>query len=192
MFDVFDQPWTLLTAAIIVLLVVFMVRRILPAKRRWWQLLLPVILALIAFGLDWLVETDTEKIKKVIDTGIKAVEEENPDGIDAIIAANYHDSYHNAKKDLMRYCRALLSQPLVEKNKKSNLVIEESPPQAAATLTVITRFDEQSYVYQNYKHFMLIKVKINLQKQADKSWLVNRAEILEIDKQRLRWEQIRY
>ena len=191
MFNVFDQPWTLLTAAVIVLFVVRMFHRILPEKRRWWQFLLPVLVALIGFGLDWLVETDMEKIKKVIDTGIKAVEQEDLDGIDAIIAANYHDSCHNTKKDFMRYCRALLSQPLVEKNIKRNLVIATAP-QMTVFLTVITRFEEQSYVYQNYKPFALIKVRLNLQKQADNSWLISRAEILEIDKQRLRWEQIEH
>jgi len=190
MFDVFDQPWTLLTAAIIALLTVLMLRRILPEKWHWWQLLIPAVLALTAFGLDRLVETDTEKIKKVIDTGIKAFEEENIKAINAIVAGNYHDSYHNTKQDLMDYCKSLLSQPLVENNKKTSLVMVKSAAEATVFLTVLMQFDEQSYIYQNYKPSVLIKVKISLQKQTNKNWLINRAEILEIDKQRLRWEQI--
>lgn len=191
MFNIFDQPWTLLTASVIVLFVVWMLHRILPEKRRWWHLLVPVLLALIGFGLDWLVETDTEKIKNLIRAGMVAVEQEDIDGIDAIIAADYQDSYHKTKKEFMRYCRALLSRPLVEKNIKRNLVIAAGP-QTTVFLTVITRFEEQSYVYQNYKPFMLIKVRLNVQKQADNSWLIKRAEIVEIDKQRLKWEQIKH
>jgi uncharacterized membrane protein YeiB len=190
MFNVFDQPWTLLAVAVIALLVVLMLRRTSPDKWRWWLLLVPIFLALLAFALDKFVETDTEKITKVIDTGIKAVEEENLKAIDAIIAANYHDSYHNTKKDLMYYCESLLSQPFVEKNKKTSLEIEKSAAEATAFLTVLTHFDKESYIYQNYKPFMLIKVKLNLQKQADKSWLINRAEILEIDRQSVKWRQI--
>jgi len=190
MLNIFEQPWTLLIAAVATLPVLLMVRSIFPEKRHWWQLALPPLLAVAAFGLDLFVQTDLEKINVLIDTGIKAAKEENPNAIDAVISANYHDSYHNTKKDLMDYCRALFSQPLIEKNKKLALAIEISPPTATATFTVLTRFDKQSYVYQSFKSQMLVKVQINLQKQPDKSWLINRAEILELDRQPVNWKNI--
>lgn len=170
MFDIFEQPWTLLTAAIVILFVTLILRRIFPQRQRWWQLLLPILLAVAAFGFDFLVQTDLEKINALINTGIKAVEEENPDEIEAIISDNYRDSYHNTKEDLMYYCRALLSQPLVERNKKMALTIEKSPPKATATLTAVTHFDKQSNIY-GFKRLMLTKIKLDLQKEQKKNGL---------------------
>ena len=191
MSNIFEQPWTLLIIAILVLLVVLMFRRILPEKRHWGQWLLPAFLAVAAFGFDLLVKTDLEKINAVINTGIKAVEEENSDAIEAIISDNYHDSYHNTKKDLMRHCRARLSKPLVAKNKKRPPIIEISPPNATVVVTVIVHFDKQSSVYQDIQRLIQTKSKINLQKQQDGRWLINRAEILEINRQRASWRDIR-
>ena len=191
MFNIFEQPWTLLVVAVLILPVLLMFRRIFPEKRYWWQLLLPPFLAVAAFGLDLLVQTDLEKINEVINTGIKAVEEENSAAIEVIISENYRDSYHNTKVDLMHYCRLMLSQPLVEKNKKLALAIEISPPTATATLTVLIAFDEQSYVYRDFKQFIPIKIELHLQKEPDKSWLINRSEILEIDRQPVKWKDVR-
>ena len=115
---IFEQPWPLLITAGVVLLLVVIFRSVFPQKRRWWQWLLPAVLAVAAFGLDFLVKTDLEKINAVIKTGTKAVEEENPDAIEAIIADNYRDSYHKTKDELMRHCRIVLEEPLVEKSIK--------------------------------------------------------------------------
>jgi len=191
MFNIFEKPWTLIGIAVLVLLGLLQFRSIFTEKRRWWQWLVPALLAVAAFGLDFFVKTDLEKIRAVIKTGIKAVEQENYDTIEAIIADNYSDSYHNTKTDLMAHCRKELSRSSVEKNKKANLLIEISGRQAAAVLTVWTRFNKDSYIAQNYKQFFLIKVNLYLQKQFDKTWLINRAELLELDRQPVNWRQIR-
>jgi len=193
MFDVFEQPWGLLTVAVIVLLILLMFRSIFPEKRHWWQLALPAFLAVTAFGLDRLVQTDLEKINKVINTAVKAVEEEKPDAIDAIISENYSDSYHRNKRVLILHARRVLSEPVVEKNIKRILEINISPSKTTATATFTVRvvFDKRSYVYQSYKRIVLAKVEINLQKELGKGWLINQAELLELDRQPVNWQHIR-
>jgi len=192
MFDVFERPWGLLIVAIVALPVLLMFRGIFPEKRHWWQLALPAFLAAAAFGLDALVETDLEKINAVIATGVKAVEEENPDAIEPIISENYSDSSHRTKTALMRHCRRTLSEPLIEKNIKRivEIVVSPSRTTAEATFTVRIVFDKRSYVYQSYKRIMLAKVKVSLQKEQDK-WLINQAELLELDRQPVDWQNIR-
>jgi hypothetical protein len=191
MFNFFEQPWTLLIAAVVALYIVFRFRSIFPQKRRWWQWLIPPLLATAAFGLDFFVQTDFEKINELIDRGIKAVEEENPGAIEAIISANYQDSHHDSKEQLMSHCRSELSRSPVEENKKINAQIEISPPKADVVLTVMMKFDKNSYVAQNYKQFFLVKLQLYLQKQPDKKWLICQAELLELDRQQVNWEQIR-
>jgi len=191
MFNIFEHPWGLLTLAVVTLLILLMFRRIFPEKRQWWQWLLPAFLIAAAFGLDALVQTDLEKINTLINTVVKAVEEENPDAIEPIISNNYRDSYHNAKEDLMYYCRSLLSEPLVDKSIKRIVSIDISPPEATAVFTVRIVFDKRSYVYRDFKQFMLTKIELHLRKEQDKSWLINRAEILEIDRQPAKWKDVR-
>ncbi len=190
MLSVFEQPWGLLIAAIIVLLILLMVRSIFPEKRHWWQLALPAFLAVAAFGLDRLVQTDLEKINLVIDTGVKAVEQENPDAIEALISENYSDSYHKTKTALMRHCRRRLSEPVVEKNIKSIIATDIQGPNATAVFTVRIVFDKRSYIYRSYKRIILAKVKTNLQKEQGK-WLINRVELLELDMQPVDWRHVR-
>lgn len=191
MFNIFEQPWTLVVAAVLVLYVTLRFRSIFPAKRNWWQWLVPPLLAMTAFGLDFFVQTDLEKINAVIDRGVKAVEEENPDAIETIISANYQDSYHDSKEQLMSHCRNELSRNRVEENKKIGSQIEISPPEANVILRVRIIYDKDSYIALNYKQSFLVKVQLCLQKQPDKKWLINKAELLELDRQPVNWEQIR-
>lgn len=191
MFDIFEQPWTLVGMAVLVLFGMLTFRSICPEKRRWWQLLVPVFIATAGFGLDFIVKTDLEKITAVINISIKAVEEENCNAIAAIISDNYRDSYHDTKEHLMAHCRMKLTPTLVAKNKKRFLVIKVSPPTAAAVLTVLTTFEKESYAYQNLKRTLLIKIRLHLQKEQNKGWLINCAELLELDRQPARWRDIR-
>jgi len=192
MFNIFEQPWTFVGAAVLVLFGMLTFRSMFPEKRRWWQLLVPALVVVAAFGLDLLVQTDLEKINAVINKGIKAVEQEDCYAIDEILSDNYSDSYHSTKEHLLDHCRKELARSLIEKHKKSGLLIENiSGPNAAAVLFTLATFDKNSYVSENYKSFILIKARLYLQKQSDKSWLISRVEVLELDRQPVSWSQIR-
>jgi hypothetical protein len=191
MFDIFEQPWTLVGAAVLVLFGMLTFRSFCPEKRRWWQLLVPVFLAVAAFGADMLVQTDLEKINSVIKTTIKAVQQEDCSAIEAAIANNYNDSYHGTKKQLLDHCRRELSKPLVDKGKKTGLLIDISDSNATAILFAVIIFDKNSFISQNYKSFLLVKARLSLRKQPDKKWLISRIEILELDRQPTKWNSIR-
>jgi len=190
MFNIFEHPWGLLTVALIVSLILLALRWVSQAKHLLYLWFLPVLLALAALGLDFLVQTDKEKIKAVINTVVKAVEKEKPNVIDKIIAADYTDSYHIKKSRLMGQCKAWLSEPLVEKNIKRILDMQITPQTAAVTLTVRTIFDKESIIYETYKGEIYTKLKVHLKKQPDNSWLINCAEILEIDRIPAAWKDI--
>ena len=187
---IFEQPWPLLITAATAFLLVLILRSILPEKRHWWQWLVPALLVAAAFGLDYLIETDLEKINAVIDIAVMAVEEENPDVIEAIIADNYRDSFHKSKNELMHHCRVKLAEPLIEKNIKRIQAIELSLPEATAVFTVRMLFDKSSYVYRSFKQQLHVKAELDLQKQPDGSWLITRAEILELDLRPVNWKDI--
>ncbi|MHC4110459.1 MAG: hypothetical protein ACYSUY_05245 [Planctomycetota bacterium] len=180
-----------LALSIAALLTIQIIHIIQTYEHRRWQWLLPIILIVSAFGLDSLVKTDLEKINTVISTIRKASEQEDFDAIAALISPDYSDSFHNAKDDLMKHCRNLLSEPLVEKTRKMSLEVDISSPKAEATLVAIIHFEKQSHVYRNYRPFVIFKVKLDLQKGQDKRWLIHQTEVLEIDRQPFKWRDIR-
>jgi hypothetical protein len=191
MLDIFDQPWTLIGAAVIVFFGVLTFRSIFPEKKSLWHWLLPLFVIATAFGTDYLVQTDLEKIDTAIDTGIKAVTNKDYQNIEALISENYNDSYHNSKESLMADCRRHLSQNPVEKIKKTNQLINISLPNAKAAVFIIITFDKDSYVSQNFVSFLQMKVEVYLQKQTHNEWLISRVEIREINRQSTGWNQIR-
>jgi len=190
MWDFFEQPWTLLGAAVIVLFVVLTVRSVLPEKRRWWQWLLPLAVAAAALGLDFLVATDLERIHTTLRSVLHAVEAEDCRAVASWIAPDYRDSRHRTKAQLMVHCREELDGPTVEQLKNLNDVVEISSPQATATVALFMRFNKDSRIAKQYKHIFLLKVRLHFKKQPDKRWLIDKAEILEIDKQPVSWRSV--
>ena len=192
MLDVFDQPWTLIGAAVLVFFGVLTFRSIFPEKNSRWQWLLPLFIIAAAFGTDYLVQTDLEKINSVINTGMKAVKNEDYRTIETIVADNYSDSHHDSKASLITHCRQKLSQNLVEKNKKTGQLITISGRNATAIIFLTMTFAKDSYISQNYLSFLQMKVELYLQKQSyNNEWLITRVEIREINRQPVSWSQTR-
>jgi len=192
MFDFFEQPYTLIGGAVLVLFGVLTFRSVLPEKRRWWQWLLPVFLVGSAFGLDALVETDSEQIDAVIDAGIAAVGTRSIGGIERIISPNYKDSAHGSKERLLSYCRQAVAQNQVVKatrkgDKKANL----SASSVTATVFIQMVFDKDSYFAENYKPSAQIKLDVTFEKHAGPGWLVRCVELRGIDGQSMSWRQVR-
>lgn len=152
---------------------------------------IPLLIAVAAFGIDLIVQTDPERIKAVIYSASKAIEKENPNAMELLLSADYHDSRHKTKRDLMGYCRAILSEPLVEKNITRIASLEISPDKLTAGTVVNIRilFDKRSFIYQDYKQLMFLKMKVNLVKEKNK-WLIVQAELLEVDMQPMSWQDI--
>jgi hypothetical protein len=188
MWDFFEQPWTLLGAAVIVLFVVLTFRSVCPERRRWWQWLLPVGVAALGLGLDLGVATDLEKIIHVMKTGTKATEQEDCAAIARLIAADYQDSFHKDRQSLLNRCRARLVTPAIERVRKVGVAVDIRAPEATVIFTMSVRFEPGSYWVRSYgKRAALVKAKAWLRKQPDRNWLVTRLEVLEVDTMPVNW-----
>jgi hypothetical protein len=192
MFDFFEQPYTLIGGAVLVLFGVLTFRSMLPEKRRFWQWLLPVLLAGAAFGLDALVQTDTEQINATIEAGVAGFEAEDLDAIGRVLSESYSDSLHGTKQRLLFYCKQSLSQSQVVKARIKGVKVMNLS-EAGATAIVFTQltFDKNSYVAENYKPSLQIKTKLNLKKHSGVGWLVSRVELEGLDGQSVSWRQLR-
>ena len=176
--------------AIVTLLTFQIIHIIQNYERHRWQWFLPIALAVAAFGLDFIVKTDLERINKLISVARKAAEQEDFDAIAALISPDYSDSFHNTKDGLMSHCRRLMSEPLIETTKKMGMWIDISSPKAEVTFTSIIHFEKQSHVYKNYRPFVRFKIRFDLQKERDKRRLIHRTEVLEIGGQPFKWQDL--
>jgi hypothetical protein len=191
MFDFFEQPWTLVGAAVLVLFGMLTFRSVFPEKRRRWQLLVPVFLAAAAFGLDGIVQTDLEKIDAVLAKGIKAVKAEDFKAIESILSDRYSDSYHRTKQHLLDHFKRVLSEPLIANHKQTGRLVDIKGSEAAVVLFTTVTFEKNSRVAQNYTSFLMTKTKLSLQKRPDGKWLIGRIEVLELNRQPANWGYIR-
>jgi hypothetical protein len=190
MYNIFEKPWTLLIVAIVVLLIIYIIRVFKPGKRQWWHLFIPIMIAISAFAIDTFVETDLENINSIIKSCIKASRNEDADTIDTFIASDYHDSQHQSKQEIMIYCKAIFSEPAVERFVKLNQSIELSSSNATVLIKGFLFFDKESRFYKELKPAMTIKLELGLKKYSNKKWQINRAEILEIDEQTIDWDSL--
>lgn len=190
MFDFFEQPWTLLGAAVLVLFGLLTYRSICPEKRRWWHWLIPLAVAGLGVGLDFLVATDLEKVHGTISALSKAVEDEDCAAVAGRIAPDYSDSRHQTKAQLMVRCRQELNGPTVQTMKSRGAEVELSGRQATVTLNLFLRFEPESRVARQYKAVALAKVRLHLGKQPDGGWLIDRIELLEVDQFPVSWKNL--
>lgn len=187
MWNICEQPWTLLGAAVLVLFGVLTFRSVWYEKRRSWQWLLPAGVAVLAVGLDFGVTTDREKINQLINTGIKAAEAANCDALARLVADDYQDSHHQSKEVLIRECRARLKPPAVKKIRKVRVQIEVAPPSGKATVAMWMTFDKDSFFAQAYKPTALVTVELQFRQQPNRTWLASRLEPREVDKNPVSW-----
>jgi hypothetical protein len=188
MTNIFEQPWLLLIASVVVLLAVAVFRGLSPQRHKWWFWLLPVIIAIAAFAIDYFVRTDVEKVKETIAKAVRAVEKENAEAIGPLISNDYHDSFHASKQALLDNCRARLSEPIIEKNVHGIVSLDVRPPNATAVFTVRVVFDPQGPIYE-FRKIMLFKLQAELRKEGA-NWFFTRVEVLEIDLQPADWRHI--
>jgi len=180
---------------IAILVIVFtIILSIIKPKERWDRLwVVPIVLCMFAFSLDWLVKTDDEKIKTVINNGQSAFENENIEALSEIISDDYQDSYHSSKQELLRHCSSYFNGPVFSSITKTSMQTERTDGQAIVPLVVFITFDNESFVFDNYGiNTAKVGVRIRLKKERDNNWKICGTEILEVNNQVSDWKRISY
>lgn len=189
MWNVFEQPWTLFITAVALLPVVAITSVFIQEKYKGRIWLIPLILAITAFGLDFAVQTDREKIEGVIKAGATAMEDEDCDAIAAILAENYKDSAHSSKAAIMVRCRAILVEPFVDTAICQIRQIDITGDSAKVTINARILFDKKS---DAFVPGVQASAEIYLQKTKENQWLISRTEILTSGGHDATWQDVNY
>ncbi len=189
MTNIFQTPWLLLFISLVLLMVVAVLRQSFPEKQRWWQLLLPLVLAIIALGLDYFIETDYEKVKQVIKHARDAVVAEDADALATTLSPGYSDRSHNSGGELVRFLRSFFATTKIDKAPQTTGQIVIDAPTATAENVYRVHVGPDS-AYTQAATIYYVKVRMHLRKNADAQWLITGCELLELNFQPFRWRDL--
>jgi hypothetical protein len=192
MWNIFEQPWTGLVTAIIAFNVIAVVRWFVPLERKW-QFIPPVAIALLGFGLCYLIETDREKVQHVIALGVKAVRELKAEEMGKLISGEYADPAHPTKKDFVRSWQNWMGEVKLDNAGVSNVVYQVGKVDATVTFNWTLRFGKQTGTFDYLSGGILFgQARIVLEKTAGGKWLIRSSELLEIMNQPTSWRRVRF
>ncbi len=186
MTNIFQTPWLLLFISLVLLMVVAVLRQSFPEKQRWWQLLPPLVLAIIALGLDYFIKTDYEKITQVIKHARDAAVAEDADALATTLSPDYSDRSHKSRDQMVRFIRSFLTTTQINKapQRGGNIVIDA--PKATAENFYRVHVEPNS-AYAQAATIYFVKVRFRLTKNADDQWLITGCELMELNNQPFHW-----
>jgi len=191
MWNVFESPWAIIIAAFVIQIILWIAAGFMSAKKRWVVWLVPAVIILLAFGLDYFIKTDSEKINNALAGIVKAGETENCPAIATFLSADYRDSLNMSKEDFMRSCKRWLDKPFIDKAVERRVSLEHDGSSASAVYTVRVLFADDSFVAREYKKLVFSEIRFELKKNGAK-WLISRIELLKLDNQPAQWGSVNF
>ncbi len=186
-----EQPWLFLAITAVLFIAVAILRAFFFEKPQKWLMLLPILITVLAFVIDFAIQTDREQIKNVITAAVKAVENEDINSLDRTLAADYADSKHRNKNALLSYVRIVLVPPFIQNIYKSILDLQISDRTAQAAVLNRILFDPNSDA-ASFTNAVIVQVRIDLVKQPNGRWLIQRTEITSINSNPAGWTDTNY
>ncbi len=182
--SVFESPWLFLTIAGVALVVVSVVRQDRP-EWGYWLLLVPLVIAGLAFMLDAAVTTDTEAINEIIDTSKQAAVNNDLQAIMGSISPNYTDKSHRSKSAFEKKAQQTLNSASIKKIKTQSHLLAIDANSAQSELNVVVHFNNDSR-YKATGSLVFVGIKLNYEK-IGKKWLINSAEVVSLNNQPWSW-----
>ena len=187
MFNIFQQPWALLAVSFVLLVVVYIMRTSYPEKQKFWHLLIPVFVIILAFGLDYLVKTDQEKIKGVLNAAITATVERDTAAMAPLIAEDYRDRQHVSKKAIMMTFQYLVKRHSIKSITMTshNIVVDGETAEAEILVRVRMNSGNTSIPAPDLAY---AKVKLKFKKKPDETWVIKSTQLVEVNKNPVNWK----
>jgi hypothetical protein len=190
MWNVFEHPWTGLAIAIVAINVMAVVRWFVPLERKW-LFIPPAAIAVLAFALCYLVETDREKAQRVFSMAVKAVREQKPDAMEKLIAPEYSDPAHPTKKDFVRSWQVWLGEVRLDNVRTSNVVYDMGEDKATVTFNWLLRFGKQPGTFDYMSGSILYgRAELQIGRSSGERWLIQSSELLELMGRPTSWRRV--
>lgn len=188
MFNIFQQPWALLAVSFVLLVVVYIMRTSYPEKQKFWHLLIPVFVITLAFGLDYLVKTDQEKIKRTLENIVTATMDKDVTAIEKLIAKDYFDRHHPTKQAIMNTCKFVVKRHNIKSITMTYHDILVDGKKANAEIIVRLRMNPATTAMPT-PEYNFAKLKLDLKKNPNETWQIKSTQLVEVNKNPVNWKR---
>ena len=185
-YNIFQSPWFLIWVSVAVWLVAAIIRVTVPEKKRWWHMAAALIIFAAAFGADYFVKTDREKVDILIDRGIEATVAADVAAVEAIIGEDYADRTHRSKAEFMGKCRRYFNRPVAESIRRTYYNVSINGRSAVVDLSAVVHLMPQNNEVPGIQ-MVPVKLKIECKLYGEKDWQVSSAELVEVNNNPVRW-----
>ena len=187
MWNVFENCWLLLTLAGVALVAASIIRQ---EKPEWGYkpLLVPVLLAALAFGLDTAFTTDYEAVSAIVPTCKRAAVAGNPDGIMELVSPNYTDKAHRSQTALRKAIESILPRASINKVRTQSHVISIKGNHAKSELKVVVHLNNDNQ-YTGAGGLFFVEMEFEYEK-IGKKWSIRRMDVTSINNQPMGWGDI--
>jgi len=185
MWNIFEQPWLLIIVAVILFIAHRIWRGIQPEKMKNKYLLVPLVVLLLAIGLDFIFKTDVEKINGVIKTTKRAAVEIDTEAVKSIVWEGYSDIANSSRDEAISYFKSGLSVAPLERVFIAEKNIEINGEKAKVRAKAGLIFKPEAPISATS-----IVLEVELKKFADGRWLIVTSELIEFGKQKMNWNQL--
>lgn len=152
---------------------------------------MPFVIVGLAFGLDFIVKTDYEKINTALYRALEGFEAQQISPIEEVIADDYADPVNASRDLILAYCQGLFHFAVVRKISVIHKEIIIEGHRAIFTAEAVVHFAEESDIAKMGKSLMLVKGRLFLKKTHDRKWLIYSSELLELDRKSINWQQVK-
>jgi len=187
MWNVVEEPWLLLFVALISLGVVVLFREGPSGPPRRWPLLIPLAIALLAFGLDRFIQTDRERLEATLNRALRFAKTHDFSDFNDIFAPDYSDAFHATRADLRRRCESSLAIADIERISKRRLQWTIETSTAQCDLSVLVRLRGRQGSYAGSQGLYFVEVRMRFDKQPDGRWLIRTVELVSLNNQQFDW-----
>ena len=187
MWNIFENGWLLLTLAGIAFVVASVIRQ---EKPEWGlkPLLVPLLLAGLAFGLDYAFTTDYEAVNAIVPTCKRAAVAGDPEGIMELISPNYADRSNRTRAGFERRVRHTITGSSIKKIRTQSHTVSVNGTTAESELSVAVHLNTDSR-YAAYGTFFLVGLKFEYEKIAD-TWYIRRMDVTTVNNHPMNWGDI--
>lgn len=187
MWNIFENCWLLLTLAGISLVVASIIRQ---EKPEWGYkpLLVPLLLAALAFGMDYAFITDFEAVSAIVPACRQAAIDENSDRIMELISPNYRDRYHNDRMALRNRVAHTITGASIKKIRTQSHIVTVEGAKAQSELIAAVHMNSDSR-YAAYGTFFMVEMNFDYEK-AGSQWYILQMDVKTVNYQPMNWNAI--
>ena len=187
MWNVFENGWLLLTLAGVALVAASLVRQ---EKPEWGYkpLLVPLLLAAMAFGLDTAFTTDYEAVSAIVPECKRASVKADANRIMEFISPDYTDKAHRNKAALKRAIESILPRASINRVRTQSHTISIEADKAQSELKVVVRLNNDNQ-YTGAGGLFFVEMKFEYEK-VEKKWSIRHMELISINNQPMDWGDI--